>query len=622
LEKINEAFPKLSFWKSLKSSYFGFFLFFIPQYIIFKVFLRKKMHKNLVGALCAVLIGQSIYSCSELILPKRIDVEGTLSSAARIGSTKINSIIEEEVKGAFADGAEDGVKVYNIDYKGQTTQAFCISFPVELTEDLNPDDFLKTIDRQINDGINAAPKEINVSIPYFGVPIPVDEINLVDNIPSVSLADIARYVITIDFDKSNGNDDSAGIGINFYFSEIPDGLQMILKCAELDFSSDPKPLKKGDNIFGNNDKLTLVLEEYKGNNKQLDFIMILQSAGPTTNAWNPVGINYGEMIEIKGEMRFFRNWTKAEIDMGAAVRTTSDLNMEDLSGVYPRKAMDLSRLGKFLSGEFIFNGLEAKIYMDGPDPDSINAMHANLIMEAYFNNDKVNLYDDLLYISESMNMNDYLNDNDVYIKQHLPETTSEYADRIDKDAISKIFNAMPADLLFMYRIKLDGYLTVYPETFADDTGDSAEGSKVTSTMLIILPLDLTAMGDDDNKSAILLPDMFGNDDLFGRDAPEDLFGEADINNIRMTINFSDKIITNGYLFINEDKDLFLQGVKLNGKTTTASVPDAEIERIQEKLIIPDIKIEMNRGGTVNVPKKTVVVKIRFEMKGLIRPGEL
>lgn len=582
------------------------------------------MRKRFVSALCAVFIGLSVYSCSDLILPKQAGLKGTLGLPARIGTTKLNTVLLEEIEQAFASSGEEDLKVFNVDYKGQAVETFCIFIPMEITEDLNPDVFLKTIDRQINDGISAEPKKIDKSIPYLGVPIPIEDINLVDGIPSVSLADIARYVVTIDFDGSNGIDDSVGIGMNFYFSEIPDGLEMTLLCKELNFSTAPKPLKKGNNIFGNIGSLQLQLDDgYEDGSKQLNFIMTLRSSDPYhRDMWDlsGSGLNPGDAIKIEGEMRFFRKWTKAEIDLEAAIRSSSDTGEDKLTGKYPRNFMNLSRLRKYFYGKFSFNDIEVKMYTDGSNPDSINAMNAMLRMEAQYDAKIMNLYYDVLSISEPIDMNKYFKDDNVYNSQHLPEIKSDYDNKIDEDTIADIFKSMPADLFFTYRIESDELMTIYPGMFGDD--DSLDSSKITSKMIILLPMSLTAEGENDDKSAILFPDMFGKGDLFGRKNPEDLSDTADIDYIRMTVDFSTQIFTNGHLFIDKDKYLFSQGIDLNSKKVVSNFNEKEIKKVRENLIIPDVKIEVDKGGMVDVPKNEGIIKIKFETKGLIKIGEL
>jgi len=601
------------------------------------------MHKKLVLALCITLIGLSIYSCSELILPKQVKVKGTVDIPVRIGSASLSSVIAERIHNIFAADTQSHTKVYTVDYKGQTVQTFCIYIPIEMTEDLNPNNFLKIIDKQINGEMKAEPRKIDMPIPYGS---PIGMINLLgdnnkgddnegaDNMNlHVSLKEIAAYVVTIDFDKCKETVDS-GIGINFHFDTIPDNeLKMKVECKEVDIStgkptmtifSDSKPIKTGENIFGNDKPLRLEVNEYQDDRRVLYFTIELQS--PDGSAFfTPKGYSIGDMIEIKGEMRLFRAWTEAQIDLAKALKASA--TDDNIFGRFPAEAIDLSELNKFFGGGFEFNGLEIKIYMDGPDPRSINNLGAVLDFNAQYHNDKENkdlyeelYYDDLFINSESIKLTDYLNKDGSYKSKDLPGNVSEYEDNINEETIAHIFKAMPANLFFIYRIKVadDKLLTIYPDVFddIDDTG------AIKTTMMIMMPMSLIATGDDEKRSTIFLSDILGKTDLFGRENAEDLFNTEDIDYIRMSIVFFNQIFSKGYLFINEDKDLFPEGVKLKGKKTTAYVGHKEFEKMREKLIFPDIRIEIDNGETVNIPKKVGMVDIKFEMKGLVKLGEL
>ncbi|MDR2718938.1 MAG: hypothetical protein LBB89_12865 [Treponema sp.] len=599
------------------------------------------MRKNIFQVIYILFMGLFIYSCSELILPDQVKVKGTLKLPIRVGAKNLNSMLAKKINEAFSAGAEEGTKVYNVDYKGQTVQTFCIYIPIEMTEDLNPDNFLKTIDEQINGDMKAEPRKIGVSVPV-GVPIPIEDIKIIgdDNkIPPVSLVDMAQYVVTIDFNECNyeENDYSEGIGLNFHFTKIPPGLEMSVTCEGLRFP-DPdeyyKPLVEGDNVFGNKEQLTLALAEYKKNEadsqKKLRFIMTLRSANPANRGeWviNDPDLSPGDMTKIEGEMRFFRVWKKAEINLAAAIKSSSKL--DEVTGKYPDRAFDFSGLQDYFDGGFTFNDMEVKIYMDGPDSDSINnKLEPKLWLGAQYSgntgDDRQNLYNDALFISQNpINLGDYLDENKSYKYQHLPEEIPGYDGTINEETVADIFLKMPADLSFIYSIKVkeDKFLIVYPETFADDSG---ENSSITTTMMIMLPMSLTATGDGDSRSTVSFPYMFGKDeDLFGREEAEDLFSAADIDYIRMTIDFSDKIFTDGHLFINKEyDDLFPQGIKLNGKKTVFNFTDEELEVIKGKLIFPDIKVEIDNGGTINVPKNMGIVSIKFETKSIINIGEL
>lgn len=581
------------------------------------------MQKMLVPALCAVFAGLFICSCSEFVPPNRVKVQGTLDLPVKIGAANLNTLLAREITAAFVSDVHEDTMVYKVDYKGQKVQTFCIYFPIEMTEDLNPSNFLKTIDRQINDGIHEEPKRIDTSIPNTG-PIPVSIISsaMGDNIPPVSLANIAQYTITIDFDGYNGIDESAGIGLNFYFTEIIDGLRMSVLCDELNFSTAPKRLKKGNNVFGNEGPLQLKLYEgYKSNTKQLNFSMILESDGPDPDILDLTGrpgYHIGDELKIEGEMRFFRVWTQASIDLAAAIKSSS--KVDDFTGRFPKAAYNLSGLKKILDGKFIFNNLEVKLYMEGPDPNSINALESRLVLEAQYGDGKKNLYNDALLVSQDqLKIEDYLDKNEFYKHRHLPGEASEYDEKIDNNTIADIFQTMPENLYFLYSMVVDDdkVLIVYPHSFDNDSGDST----ITTTMMIMLPMSLIAEGENDNKSKFLIPDMFSEGDLFGREEEGNPFGLVDVKYMKMTIGFSSVIFTKGHLFINADKDIFPNGVRTNSRIMAFRLADAEFKRIREKLIFPDIRVELDKGGTVNIPKNTGIVDMKFEVKTVIDPGD-
>jgi hypothetical protein len=598
------------------------------------------MLKKLVLALCITLIGLSIYSCSELILPKQVKVKGTVDVPARIGSASLSSVLAEKLHNTFAADTQTDTKIYTVDYKKQTVQTFCIHIPIEMTEDLNPNNFLKIIDKRLNDGIHAEPRSIYAPIPYGS---PIGMINLLgdDNkIDHVSLKEIASYVVTINFDEYKEGVNS-GIGLNFHFDTIPDGLKMKVECREIDILtgksimtifSDSKPIKKGDNIFGNDKPLRLEVNEYQDDRRVLYFTIELQPAEDYLDSWDhgywkPAGFSAGQIIEIKGEMRLFRAWTEAQIDLAKALKASA--TDDNIFGRFPAKAFDLSELNKFFGGGFEFNGLEVKIYMDGPDPKSINNLGAMLDFNAQYRNDKENkelyeelYYDDLFINSEPIKLDDYLNKDGFYKSKDLPGNTSGYEDKIKEKTIANIFKAMPNNLFFIYRIKVadNKLLTIYPDAF-NDLGDSGA---IKTTMMIMLPMSLIATGDDENRSTIFLSDILGKTDLLGRKNAEDLLNTEDIDYMRMTIVLFNQIFSKGHLFINEDNDLFPfpEGIKLNGKKTVAYVGHKEFEKMQKYPIIPDIRIEIDNGETISIPKKMGIVDIKFEMKGLIKLGEL
>jgi len=603
------------------------------------------MRKNIFQAIYIVLMGLSVYSCSDPVLPKRIGLKGTLNAPIKAGAAKLNSILAKEMNEIFSADKQEGTIVYNVDYDGQTVQTFCIKIPIEMTEAINPNNFLKKIDEQINKDMegNATPKEINIKKEYPRDYIPISEIKLFNdkNEIIISLNEIAGYVRTIKFGICQENIDS-GIGLNFHFDKIPSGLEMTVKCFEIEDGILPGPtdeplfsakkfLEKGPNKFGNDKPLPLEVNEYHDNNRMLYFTVTLQ---PATGQLDIGGLDVGDDI-IKGEMSVFHVWTEAKIDLAKALKASSAIDNE--FGKYPAEAFDLSRLKKYFDGGFDFNGLEFKIYMDGPYHKSVDYPVSKLLMKAQYTKDEKIVYhetnDKLYYDTLSINpkpieLNDYLgkNGDEIFYKDRDLPNVSGYDGKIDDDTIADVFKTMPADLSFIFKIEVidkddkgnDKLLIIYPDAF-NDTDDSGA---IKTTMMIMLPMSLIATGNNDNKSIVSFPDMFGNGDLFNREKPEDLFSEADIDYIRMTIGFYEQIFTGGYLFINREKDLFPLGVRLDSKEIVLNFTGEQIKEIEKKLITPDIKIELDKGGTMTVPKNMGIVNIKFEMKGLINIGEL
>jgi len=586
------------------------------------------MRKSIFQAIYTVLMGLFIYSCSGLTLPEQIGVKGTLNLPIRVGAADLNKTLREKIEEVFSANEQEDTKVYTVNYEGQTVQTFCIYIPIEMTEDLNPNSFLKTIDKQINDNIDTEPKEIDVqNLIYPGFPIPISEINLFNDdnkIRPVSLNDIAGYVRTIVFDKSSG------IGLNFHFDKIPDGLKMKVECKEVNTKGQPisptplfsttKPLCKGEDIkFGNDQPVTLQVSKYQDDARMLSFSIELQSADGS-GSWSLDNFSFGEKIEIKGKMSFFHVWTNAEIDLAKALKASAEIN--NTYGKFPAGAFDLSRLRNYFDGGFDINGLEVNIYMDGP---VVNYFESKLLLMAQYDdeigNKRERLYNEPLFINkEPIKIDRYLDKNGFYNNQNLPDNTSGYDGKIYDDTIANIFKATPNNLSFIFTIEAEEgqYLIITPEAFNDIDNSGA----IRTTMMIMLPMVLKATGDNNEKSSIYLPNMFGEkDDLFGRKEPKELFSKGKIDYIRLTIDFSNPIFTGGCLFINEKKELFPDGVRLDGKKIELNFTKEQLDIIEENLIVPRIKIEIDDDGMISVPKDMAIMSIRLEMKGLINIGE-
>jgi hypothetical protein len=588
------------------------------------------MRKKLVLTLSIILAGL-LPSCSELILPKNVEVSGTVNVPLNTRITNLNSLYIEVMEKAFPNDREEtkGLKVYPVEYQGQTVEAFCVYLPIEMTEDLNPDHFLKTIKTQINNGLSADPKSVSappVMVPSIG-PLPpeiiidLSEANDLIKIPSISLEEISRYVLSIDFDECDGTT-SSGIGINFNITEIIPGIRMTLKCEELGIN-ESKILEQGDNIFGNSTALTGDDAFLKGGgHNTLNFEIELKSAATNSN-FLPVstaGYTAGKEITMfNGEIDFFNNWKKATIDMHEAVK-----GQEGLTGVFPQDledGFDLSELGGYIEG-FTFEGLEARMYMSG---SPIRGLRPNLKLYARYNDVEELLYNGSLEIdSVPLALDDHYITNECYNSQHLPGVQDGIPQFvINKETLANIFITMPEGLFFGYEIELGDTVDVYPDFFDDPT--EFDSSKIAPALLIMLPLKLTATMDN---STISIPDMFGNmKDLLDRDKPEELFSSMDIKTLTLTVEFLESIFSGGSLFLDGNKEtnpllFYPDGIKLKGRKMTVSFDNTQRKIVEEQLIKPNIWMKFKKDDEVVIPKHLGLISIGFEIGGVLNLGDM
>jgi hypothetical protein len=499
-----------------------------------------------------------------------------------------------------------------------------------MTEDLNPDHFLKTISTQINDGLSADPK--NVSAPPVIVPPILDDFtidlsdtpNLIE-IPEIKLDNIARYVISIDFDECNGTPDS-GIGINFHLYEIIPGIKMTLKCKELGIN-ESKILAVGDNVFGNGTALTGNNALFmRGNSavNTLNFEIELKSAVTNSNILpiNTDGLTPGDEIELyNGDIIFFSNWIKATIDMHAAVKGD-----EGLTGVFPQgqeEGFDLSELGGYFEG-FTFEGLEAKLYISG---SPIRGLHPNLELYALYSGleEPLPLYEDFFETgSAPLVLDDNYITDECYNSQHLPGIHDDIPGfTINKDTLTKIFMTMPEGLHFGYKIGLGDTVDVYPDFFDDST--EFDSSKIAPALLIMLPLHLKATMDN---STISFPNMFDDmKDLFDRDKPEELFSSMDIKTLTLTVEFLESMFSGGRLFLDGNKEtnpllFYPDGIKLNGKKMSVNFDKTQRKIVEEQLIKPNIWLTFMKDDEVTIPKHLGLISISFEIGGILNLGDM
>jgi hypothetical protein len=117
-----------------------------------------------------ILVSLAFLSCWDYSLPNRIEleVEGSVDLPVRITASDWGSLLTETLKRAFSGTMENviGVEVYNVNY-GQEVQAFCVYFPIKISDSLNPKDYLDGINLTQMDGSSLKIDE-SVEVPSFG----------------------------------------------------------------------------------------------------------------------------------------------------------------------------------------------------------------------------------------------------------------------------------------------------------------------------------------------------------------------------------------------------------------------------------------------------------------------
>jgi hypothetical protein len=105
------------------------------------------MQKKLIPALCIILLSLP-FSCSELILPKNLDIHGTMDISIKVLADNWGNSVVKVLRKIFSgnSGEDDTIdyetEVYDVNYN-QTEQTFLISIHSEITNYLNPSEYFK-----------------------------------------------------------------------------------------------------------------------------------------------------------------------------------------------------------------------------------------------------------------------------------------------------------------------------------------------------------------------------------------------------------------------------------------------------------------------------------------------
>jgi len=455
----------------------------------------------------------------------------------------------------------------------------------------------------------------------------------------ISLTKAAQYLYWIEFEGRSVNEDTheieAGIGVNIAFKEMIEGLAMSVGCEV--FRTDPQPLHKGNNVFGNMDITKL---RFRGDEDSQDIVTYLHfnlelcpdnpGAPPGNNnvLHLTTDLEPGKVLSIDGEAKFFRRWERAKVDIEEALKAK---NMSDnvFSGAYPdpaenEKPIDLSVAGKYfkeyLPGfEFKPTAIQASVFLSGPDKmikAIVDEIEPTLSLNAVYNKDTpLSIIPDNWNIKLDENLVPvYLDDKGIYKKNRPPDDGNPITN------FAEVINAWPDDLGFKYDIQIPPAIVVTKDIFPDEYINESVPSEITATIVLVIHLELTA-GTDGGR--ITMPDMFKDQkDLLGRETLEEysMFTSLNVGYLNLAIDLAGTFLTGGNFFIEKDIDgykpiLFPKGIPVNGSRIAVNISNEKLDIIRKHLINPDLRLEFDTGGTITIPKNIGLTSFKIEAKG-------
>jgi len=197
----------------------------------------------------------------------------------------------------------------------------------------------------------------------------------------------------------------------------------------------------------------------------------------------------------------------------------------------------------------------------------------------------------------------------VYTGTALPQ-----GDGLALTGFDRIIGAFPQNLRFKYKMELTGdlaHVTVYRDDFGGAKGDTT----IKALLVLLLPLELTAEKD----GYFTIPDLFEDGkDLFGRDDPQDSspFTGINIKSLGIRIDFGYPLFDGAYLYFDAGDKLFPNGHHLgNGNSLNIIFTGEQQRRVEENLIIPDVRFKFPQGGTIRIGRDPFPVRMVIAASG-------
>jgi len=488
-----------------------------------------------------------------------------------------------------------------------------------------------------------------------------DKANISDNLKNpapVSLADADKYLNWIKFhkcDDDTGQEPQKGIGIKMSFTKYIKGLKMNIVCSQLSIDNE-KNLQEKNNIFGNNNDVTLQLDNPKVVT-ELGFEIKLSPAGGNVLNLEEEMVP-GTPLKIEGEAELFQHWEAAEVKMTEVLKNSNGGVGDVFKGQFPKEKqnpIDLSMLNGYIDGFSILKeDVSAAVYLSGPDKTInkrglLSGIDPSVLIKAEYtvpsSNDpsvsdtvsleviqkdtthKIMLEEKHIDIANDDNYTYEIKNGDksyrIYKHPYLPPFENDFT-----DGFLEIINARPKNLVFNYEVKLPKTIEMTKEMFFDDDGNSVPND-ILADIVMLMHLRLTATGDKGGQ--IKYPGMFSEDqkDLLGREADKNdsskpeadsMFTSVKVDHINFAIDFAGSFFTGGSLFIEKnDADhtpvLFPQGIPVGGGGIAIDITNERFDIIKNNFINPDFWLNFEKGVAITIPRNMGLTSVKFEAKG-------
>jgi len=417
----------------------------------------------------------------------------------------------------------------------------------------------------------------------------------------ISIDEAAQYLKEIQFFDENGKDNKVGIEIKFGAVDIK-GLSIMICEPNLGINypaKDPQTIKAYESVAFTRNNFIFPIQEVEPdaeNNRNLCFeVKITHSGSGDVMEMTGISLDDGELnFEVEDYQVFFvDSWTEATLDL-----STMDVPM---SGSFPEEGDDpinLAEMLEILEG-FKIDGIKSYLYFDGPD--------------RFFNLDPK-----ITFEAKNGDKNNYelFEDGDFHLEKHpIPELDKgdgKFSGELKKGIpikFDEILDNPPEDLQITYDIDLDG-IKVTPEFLNGETGETLNVS-----IIVVLPMSLNA-GDDGAK--IQIPNMFNDEDAFGRESQGDdgpYLGY--INSLTLNVEFNDSIFTGGTLFMKregEEDGKEKLSFNLKGKTLSIPIKGELLDTIRDtypySIVEMGIRFEPKTG--IKIPAKLEIKRIEFD----------